>query len=69
MTLTSKEGGAVVENVIRFIIIILFSVENVKASARQFPLNQVELCTMRNKKQKPGLAEKVKNVKVAKVKM
>ena len=65
MTSTSKEGGAVVENVIQFIISILFFfLENVKASAREFPLNQVELCTKGNKKEKPGIVEKVKTVKV-----
>ena len=64
MTSTSKEGGTVVENVIQFIISIIFFMENVKASAREFPLNQVELCTKGNKKEKPGIIEKVKTVKV-----
>ena len=36
---------------------------------REFPLNQIELYTMGNKKEKPGIAEKVENVKVEKVKM
>ena len=32
--------------------------------SREFPLNQVELCTKGNKKEKPGIVEKVKTVKV-----
>ena len=75
MTLTSKEGGAVVENVMRFIIIVLFFLGKCKKnSAREFPLDKVELCTKGNHKReawhsresKKCQSRKSKNVKALK---